>query len=105
MEQKRKREKMRLTSEVMRGWAEGLRREVEDWPGVTLKSAFGMTLVYRSSVVFAALPGTRALYEEDAILVEILGGAAGRFGAHRKRSAICSGNDGAETDGPARLRT
>jgi len=38
-------------------------------PGVG-QSRFGMVLVYRGKVVFAALPGTRALYEEDAILIK-----------------------------------
>jgi hypothetical protein len=70
VDEKKKRSAMRATSEAMRGWAEALAREVEQWPGVTLKSAFGMMLVYRSGIVFAALPGTRALYEEDAILIK-----------------------------------
>ena len=48
----------------------GLREKVERWAGVVLKRAFGMTLVYREDVVFAALPGTRALFEEDAILIK-----------------------------------
>ncbi len=70
MEQKPKRIRMKAVSEAARGWAEALAREVESWPGVTLKSAFGMTMVYRSGVVFAALPRTRALFEEDAILLK-----------------------------------
>ncbi len=70
MEDKQKRIRMKVISEAMRGWAEALRREVESWPGVTLKSAFGMTMVYRKGVVFAALPRTRALFEDDAILLK-----------------------------------
>ncbi len=70
MEEKRQRSKMKAVSEAARGWAAGLAAEAQDWPGVTLKSAFGMTLVYRKGVVFAALPRTRALYEEDAILLK-----------------------------------
>lgn len=70
MAESRKRAPMKPTSEAMRGWAEALCHEVEGWPGVTVKKAFGMTLVYRSGVVFAALPGTRALYVEDAILLK-----------------------------------
>ncbi len=65
-----KRQKMKAVSEAARGWAEALGAEVQDWAGVSLKSAFGMTLVYRNGVVFAALPRTRALYEEDAILLK-----------------------------------
>lgn len=61
---------MKPTSEAARRWAEALRQEMEQWPGVVLKQAFGMTLLYRKDVVFAALPGTRALYVEDAILIK-----------------------------------
>ena len=70
MEEKAKRPKMKAVSEAMRSLAGALAGEVQDWPGVSLKSAFGMTLAYRSGVVFAALPRTRALYEEDAILLK-----------------------------------
>ena len=72
MEEKGNRAKMKATSEPMRAWAEALAREVDAWPGVELKRAFGMTLVYRNGVVFAALPRTRALYQDDAILVKFL---------------------------------
>ena len=61
---------MKPTSEAAWRWAEALREEMEHWPGVTAKRAFGMVLVYRGEVVFAALPGTRALYEEDAVLIK-----------------------------------
>ncbi len=70
MEPEQKRSRMKGVSEAARGWAEGLRRELEGWPEVTVKSAFGMTMVYRKGVVFAALPRTRALFEEDAILLK-----------------------------------
>ena len=72
MEEKRKRGKMKLSSEAMRGWAEGLGREVEGWPGVTVKAAFGMSWAYRGETVFAALPGTRAIHHEDAILMKFM---------------------------------
>jgi len=70
VEEKGRRAKMKIASEAMRGWAAALGREVEGWPGVVLKSAFGMMMAYRDGVVFAALPRTRALYEEDAILLK-----------------------------------
>ncbi len=70
MEKKQKRVNMKTATEAMRGWAEALAAEVAQWSGVTAKNAFGMTMVYRSGVVFAALPKTRALYEEDAILIK-----------------------------------
>ena len=84
MEEKRKRIRMKGVSEAMRGRSEALGRELSGWPGVTLKNAFGMTMVYRIGVVFAALPRTRALYEEDAILLKFNrepAGLAGRIAA------------------------
>jgi len=70
MEPKQKRVAMKPTSETARRWAESLRCELEQWPGVSVKKAFGMTMVYREGVVFAALPGTRALFEQDAVLIK-----------------------------------
>ena len=70
MEAKPKRAVMKPTSDAARRWADELRTELEQWPGVELKRAFGMMLAYRRGVVFAALPGTRALFEEDAILIK-----------------------------------
>lgn len=61
---------MKPTSEAARRWADELRQEIEQWPGVAVKRSFGMVLVYRGEIVFAALPGTRALYEEDALLIK-----------------------------------
>lgn len=61
---------MKAVSESARAWAEALRQELEAWPGVTLRNAFGMTMAYRKGVVFAALPRTRALFEDDAILLK-----------------------------------
>jgi len=61
---------MKAVSEAARVWAEALAREVESWPRVALKHAFGMTMLYRKGVVFGALPRTRALFEDDAILLK-----------------------------------
>jgi len=85
-----KRPMMKPTSEAARRWAEWLREELALWPEVTLKRAFGMTMVYRSDVVFAALPGTRALFEEDAILIKFVRetpALARRIGADRRFAA------------------
>lgn len=70
MDQAPRRSMMKTTSEAARRWADALRQEMEQWPAVAVKRAFGMTLIYRGKVVFAALPGTRALYEEDAVLIK-----------------------------------
>ena len=105
MDRKRKRAAMKPVSEAARVWAEALRQEVETWPRVATKAAFGMTLVYRNSVVFAALPRTRALYEQDAILLKFnsLGaGVAARItadscfaGTMEQRHKPKSGGEGA----------
>lgn len=70
MEDTPRRAMMKPTSEAGRRWAAALQVELQEWQGVTSKRAFGMVMVYRGDVVFAALPGTRALYEEDAILIK-----------------------------------
>ena len=70
MDQTPRRSMMKPTSEAARRWADALRQEMEQWPAVVAKRAFGMTLIYRGHVVFAALPETRALYEEDALLIK-----------------------------------
>jgi hypothetical protein len=61
---------MKPVSAPARQWAEALRGEVEQWPGVRVQQSFGMTFVYRGEVVFAALPSTRALHSEDAIMLK-----------------------------------
>jgi|HubBroStandDraft_2_1064218.scaffolds.fasta_scaffold454735_1 hypothetical protein len=70
MAQAKKRNPMKVASERMRMLGEGLRSELERWPGVTVKRAFGMKLVYRGETVFAALPDTKAIYHEDAIMLK-----------------------------------
>src|SRR5258708_33957655 len=70
MAQAKKRSPMKVASERMRMLGEGLRSELENWPGVTVKGAFGMKLVYRGETVFAALPDTKAIYHEDAIMLK-----------------------------------
>lgn len=70
MAENRMQHTMAPVSEAARQWAEALRAEVEQWPGVRVKRSFGMTLVYRGDVVFAALPSTRALHAEDAIMLK-----------------------------------
>lgn len=70
MPEKQRRSEMKPVSEAARQWAEALRAELEQWPGVRVKRSFGMTLVYRGDVVFAALPSTRALHAEDAVMLK-----------------------------------
>jgi len=76
MERSRTRPILKVPSEMARAWAEALGAELEQWPGVRATRGFGMILIYRGDVVFAALPGTRMLQSEDAILIKFNGEGA-----------------------------
>ena len=65
-----KRSPMKPAPERMRVLAEHLSAELAQWPHVTVKRAFGMMLAYRGKAVFAALPHTKAIYREDAIMLK-----------------------------------
>ena len=70
MPENERRIRMKAVSEAARAWAQALAQEVESWPDVTLKNAFGMTMLYRKAIVFGALPRTLVLFENDAILLK-----------------------------------
>jgi hypothetical protein len=70
MAEKQRRSEMKPVTETGRQWAEALRAELEHWPAVRIRRSFGMTLIYRGELVFAALPWTRALHAEDAIMLK-----------------------------------
>ena len=69
-EKAEKRSAMKPATERMRMLADRLRAELEQWPGVTVKRAFGMMLAYRAKTIFGALPDTKAIYHEDAIMLK-----------------------------------
>lgn len=48
-----------------------LERELASWPQVTAKPMFGMLAFYRGKKIFAALPRTRALGSENAIICKL----------------------------------
>jgi hypothetical protein len=50
-----------------------LAAEVLRWPGTRVGKMFGMQSVYRGKVIFGLLPGTRGLWEANAIMVKIYG--------------------------------
>jgi hypothetical protein len=90
MAQKKQRMPMKAVSETARAWAGALATELAEWPRVTVKNAFGMSMIYRGGVVFAALPNTRSLYVEDAILMKFLSeppGLAKRIAAEERFAA------------------
>ena len=70
MAQAKKRAPMKMASEAAKMWSRGLQAELEQWPGVTVKRAFGMLMAYRGQDVFAALPDTRSIHSEDAIMLK-----------------------------------
>ncbi|HEY6307546.1 MAG TPA: luciferase family protein [Candidatus Angelobacter sp.] len=44
----------------MQKWSALLGTELASWPAVTSRRMFGMTVFYRTGVIFAALPRTRS---------------------------------------------
>ena len=44
-----------------------LEEEMLRWPGVTVRSMFGMRAVYRKGVIFALLPETKMIDRETAV--------------------------------------
>jgi hypothetical protein len=70
MKSSRSHPEFKQPSETMRAWAEALRAELEQWPAMRITRGFGMIFIYRGDTVFAALPGTRMLQSEDAIMLK-----------------------------------
>jgi hypothetical protein len=70
--------------EEMRRRSALLAAEVLRWPGTRAGKMFGMQSVYRGEKIFALLPGTRGLWEANAIAIKMHGagakGAKGREG-------------------------
>jgi hypothetical protein len=65
-------------SDAMKEWSVLLGAELESWPYVTSRRMFGMTVFYRQSIIFAALPRTKAFTTPHSIA----------FKLHRKTPAI-----------------
>ena len=65
-----RRSPMKPATERIRVLSERLSAELDQWPGVIMKRAFGMSLAYRGKVIFGALPDTKAIYHEDAIMLK-----------------------------------
>lgn len=97
-----KRSAMKPATERMRVLAEGLRAELEQWPGVTMKRAFGMTLAYRGKAIFGALPDTRMLYHEDAIMLKFAEEKPALIKRMENEARIVEGTMGARRKGESR---
>jgi hypothetical protein len=59
-------------SEEMRQWSALLTGEVAQWPKVSVKSMFGMTTFYRGSIIFGAVPATRALTSPNSVMLKFV---------------------------------
>jgi hypothetical protein len=67
-------------SEEMRHVWVLLGQELLRWPDVSARSMFGLHAYYRGAVVFAMLPGKRALESPKAIAYKLPGGALRKEG-------------------------
>ena len=59
-------------SDEMKVWSGMLAEEVLSWPKVSTNPMFGLTAMYRGSVVFAMLPKTRALGSPNAVAFKLV---------------------------------
>ena len=87
--------------EEMRRRSALLAAEVLRWPGTRVGKMFGMQSLYRGKVIFGALPGTRGLWEADAIIVKMHDGVKGPEG--KKWQSVRVADDGALTMALERL--
>ena len=65
------RPKIARVSEVMKEWASLLETELASWPSVRARSMFGMTALYRGSVIFGVLPRTRSLETQQSVAFKL----------------------------------
>jgi hypothetical protein len=63
----------------VRRWCELLELELSGWPQVTSRSMFGLDAFYRSAIIFAALPRTRAADSPSSMLIKLPGVHAKRL--------------------------
>jgi hypothetical protein len=63
-----KRPKLLRISEEMKQWSAMLEQELRGWPGVSSRPMFGFIGLYRDSLIFAALPRSRAMVTPNSII-------------------------------------
>ena len=71
MKTKKERPKFALASEQMKEWSAMLGTELCQWPAVTSKQMFGMTVFYRKGKVFGALPRTKTFATPNSIAFKL----------------------------------
>jgi hypothetical protein len=97
----KKRPSFAPVSEEMRRRSTLLAAEVLRWPGTRVGKMFGMQSLYRGNVIFGLLPGTRGLWEANAVMVKMHDGVKGPEG--KKWQSVAVANDGALTMALERL--
>lgn len=85
-----KRPKLPPISEAMQAWSAALRAETGDWPGVSLRSFFGFTALYRRDRIFALLPRTRAMETPNSLAFKLQSPAPRLLARMRKDPRIGS---------------
>jgi hypothetical protein len=78
-----------------------LAAEVLRWPEARVGKMFGMQSLYRGKVIFGALPGTRGLWEANAVMVKMHDVVKGPEG--KKWRSVAVVDDGALTMALERL--
>lgn len=68
---KSKRPALPKASEEMQRWSALLMEEMKRWPETRFSRMFGMVSVYRDDVIFALLPGTRALNKPNEMATKL----------------------------------
>src|SRR5438270_5917049 len=63
--------KMLKPSPQMEQFAALLATEILTWPNTLTKPMFGMTALYRGTVMFGALPKTKTLWSKDSIMFKL----------------------------------
>ena len=80
MARRKKRPELPPVSDEMRRTFALIAEEVGRWPGVSTKLMFGFRAVYREGVVFAMLPGKRALENPEAFAYKFANNSGKREG-------------------------
>jgi hypothetical protein len=68
---KTQRPKLPAVSEEMKAWSAALKAEISGWPGITLRSFFGFTALYRRDRIFALLPQTRGMETANSLAFKL----------------------------------
>jgi hypothetical protein len=74
--------------EEMKELSAMIEKEVSDWPGVSKKPMFGFQGLYRTGVIFAALPRSRAMKSPRSIIFKFASVSPAILDAAKKDSRV-----------------